>query len=619
MRLANLTQAVALFPLLVACSNSVSQGTCARTQAIVGGTGSGTAATSLENDAMILTKAGLPRNTPGGYIDLDSYVDKETGRVLINYESAVAEGRAVKKTRRCTALVSFETGDSQDTVRVWTADHCVQPASDVAMRLQLYGNGGYTAFDVRSAVFELVQKARADSKSLRPVSRALFLSAFNTHETNASKSGARACKELKASYAPGGDLFASKLAQSESTKADNPADYSHACFSMADLSTLRLKLLDPVASFDAEKRVVWEESRSQYAKLRQFYAGVQSDTATLQDFTVRVGQEMFYRTFNELMNVRRQESFLGFNEAVFAGRCTVDGSPCQDGEGEKLKALANRYFDKRNFYENDVAEKVAQLVTANFDLGKAITGVGQSLLADVGLGILTGKAEGREKFRAASDVIWKAIDAGASATSGAEQVLASASTQGIQPAPAQSAQSEASRLHDRFQYTFQANVHPQGKPSQVRWRWLSTQRSRADDNRKQDDGHKIILGLHDSSDPFARVMILSSHRKQSPYLFEKGDSGTATSVFVFPFGVLSTVDWEETEGIPVTTLPRAGTYDDGPVMVAGRDGAPGKRGTGAENGAENEAEGQNGYKAGRKSEVASGAQSQGRGNRADCL
>ncbi|MCA2961084.1 MAG: hypothetical protein IOD12_12595, partial [Silvanigrellales bacterium] len=148
MRLANLTQAVALFPLLVACSNSVSQGTCARTQAIVGGTGSGTAATSLENDAMILTKAGLPRNTPGGYIDLDSYVDKETGRVLINYESAVAEGRAVKKTRRCTALVSFETGDSQDTVRVWTADHCVQPASDVAMRLQLYGNGGYTAFDV---------------------------------------------------------------------------------------------------------------------------------------------------------------------------------------------------------------------------------------------------------------------------------------------------------------------------------------------------------------------------------------------------------------------------------------------------------------------------------------
>ena len=106
-------------------------------------------------------------------------------------------------------------------------------------------------------------------------------------------------------------------------------------------------------------------------------------------------------------------------------------------------------------------------------------------------------------------------------------------------------------------------------------------------------------------------MILSLHRNQSPYRFEEGDSGTATSVFVFPFGVLSTVDWEETEGIPVTTLPRAGTYDDGPVTGADGGAASGKRGDGAE--------GLGGYKEGGKSEVASGAQGQAKGNKADCL
>ena len=138
----------------------------------------------------------------------------------------------------------------------------------------------------------------------------------------------------------------------------------------------------------------------------------------------------------------------------------------------------------------------------------------------------------------------------------------------------------ASGISERFQFSFQSNIHPAGKPELVRWQWLSSHRSRGDLNAAQNDGHKVILGLHDRSDPFARVMVFSSHRKTSPYRFEKGDSGTAASVFVFPFGVLSTVDWEETEGVPVTTLPSAGAYSDEPSVLAdeSKTGQPGQLG-----------------------------------------
>lgn len=590
MRLASRLQAFALFPLLVACSNALPQGTCARAQAIT----DNARVRSVENDASILTNAGLPRNTPGGYLDVDSYVDKETGRVLLNYEEALAQGKAIKKTRRCTAIVSFDKGATADSIRVWTADHCVQPGSDIAMRLQLYGMGGYSTVAVHSDLFGLVQRARSESMSLRPAARALFLSAFNTHETVASKSGARACKALQSSYSPGGALFTSKLAQNSTTRADSPRDYSHACFSMADLSTFRLKLASPVSSFNAEQARVWQDSRANYEKLRNYYTLIQSDQTTLQDFSVRLGEELFYSAFNELMNVRRQEAFLGFNESVAAGRCALDSSACEAGEGDKLKALAARYFDKRNFYENDLAEKLTQVSSGQFDLTRAFLDVAPALLADVGLGLATGKAEGRERFRVASDILWRGIEAGASALSSAPQPLPD----------------NARRIRQRFQYTFQANVHPEGRPSEVRWRWLSTFRSFADNNRSQDDGHKIILGLHDNEDPFSRVMILSSHRRESPYRFEKGDSGTATGVFVFPFGVLSTVDWEETEGIPVTTLPRAGTYDDGPVAVAG-----GRRG--AASGPGTDASGPGGSTDNGNAEVAGGGNRQG--NNEECL
>ena len=52
-------------------------------------------------------------------------------------------------------------------------------------------------------------------------------------------------------------------------------------------------------------------------------------------------------------------------------------------------------------------------------------------------------------------------------------------------------------------------------------------------------------------------------------------------------------------------------YDDGPVTGADGGAASGKRGDGAE--------GLGGYKEGGKSEVASGAQGQAKGNKADCL
>ena len=526
--------------LAMGCSNAIQSGsTCARTQS----TGSDSAAgRSLEDDRKLLMKVGLPRNTPGGYIDVDYWADKATGKAVVNWEAAQTAQTAVKKTRRCTAVVTLDKGDATTAMRIWTADHCIQPASDVALRVHLYGAGGYAAFPVRTDVFDVVTRARADSASLPATAREFFLSACNALATQSA--GAR--------YQTG----------------DLKANYSQACFSMADLSTFRVTLAQSAADFDANQRAVWTESQELQKKLRAYYDLFKSDLLS------SIGEDVFAGSFRELMNVRRLEAITAFTQKLDAGKCAVLDTlpPCPADVHTQMRKLHERYFSKNRFEDGDLAALATKLRTEPFSTTVAsfLTGGGLSqALAAIFIRLTRASDDGRSSYQALSELVWGVIKAGAQGTS----LFASANKTWSQASGA-----DLDNVNHRFQYSFQSNIHSSGTPTEVKWRWLSTLRSIADAGKGDKDGAFVQLNLHEGSDAIKRVLVLSSHREKAPFRFEKGDSGSAVGVFVFPFGTLSTVDWEETEGVPVTLLPPAGTYkEDGAVASGGSaEGAPGQ-------------------------------------------
>jgi|GEM_PF-3969395 len=541
---------------LMACSNGIQgQGACARAQAF---SSTSEKLKSMEDDESLRAKVNLPRNTPGGFVDVEYWADRSSGKPVINFEAALAAGTVEKKTRRCTATVSFDSGFAASVARVWTADHCVRPASDIGMTLQLYGKGGYAAFPVRNDLFELITRARKDSASLPPAAREFFLSTFNTHQTSSSRAGSQACLALRSSPAT----------NAKYTDPDFAANYSHACFSMSDLATFRVTVMGSADTFNANQRIVWDETKSSHARLRSYHDLFRDPVSSA------LGEAMFLNTFRELMNVRRVEAFAAFATQVDGGKCDLDAAAgaCAPETSMKLKTLSNHYFSPSKFNENDLA-KLADATASpqglqSLLINAAAQGI-TSLFASNKNGAKSEADAARNRYRGLSDAVWTLLDAGARGTA----LLTSAGKK----LPAGGKKSDFDTANERFKYTFQTNMHSSSEQSAIRWRWLSSHRSIADAGKGVTDEHLVQLNLHDSTDSFKRVLMLSSHKEKAPYRFEKGDSGTAVSMFVFPFGSLSTVDWEETEGVPVTLLPGAGTYkEDGAVASGGSAGGGGQ-------------------------------------------
>ena len=313
--------------LLIAlgCSNATSSlKNCSRVQSIVN------QEKVYDTDvAKTVRDMGFAPYLSGGYLDVNFYrsLNPQNPQPVVNYELDAKNQNQVLSSRRCTSFVGFDDELKMDQVRIWTAGHCVRPASDISYDVQLYGYGGYVTIPLTVKLIETVKNVRKETlqsisqNQLGVESRELFLRTFDTHEGAISRVGKKRCRELK-------------------QERYNNTNYQHSCFSMSDLTTFKASI-DLNVLNDKQKRVL-KKAFDNFGTIRTANRDVFSSMA---DFS----EPLFYAAYDTLVKVRQQESIETLENQIDCENsanlsnavCSVSALP---GTSGILKDMSKKYF-----------------------------------------------------------------------------------------------------------------------------------------------------------------------------------------------------------------------------------------------------------------------------------